>query len=155
MELARANALFENDPAVSVSLEERERRAEMSVSLGRSQARAAVRRILGPATGSVSSLTDPGMVRAAGWVLDELADALVALGVTDAPALRASRPADGSLLMEWTFADRRLGFNIEPVRGESGWYYVFSRESGGESGSGLLSSLDAQALLTKVIVPRR
>jgi hypothetical protein len=58
---------------------------------------------------------------------------------------------DGSVLIEWHFKDRRLGFNIEPEEGQSGWYYAFSRESGGQCGSGTLTSLDMKILLHLIL----
>jgi len=58
---------------------------------------------------------------------------------------------DGSVLIEWHFKDRRLGFNIEPEEGQSGWYFAFSRESGGQCGSGTLPSLDMKALLHLIL----
>jgi hypothetical protein len=64
-----------------------------------------------------------------------------------APPFEIVDADDGSVLIEWHFADRRLGFNIEPQQGQSGWYFAFSRTSGGQCGSGLLASLDMRVLL--------
>jgi hypothetical protein len=49
------------------------------------------------------------------------------------PALEIVAGNDGSVLIEWHLADRRLGFNIEPDQGQSGWFYAFSRDSGGHA----------------------
>jgi hypothetical protein len=62
------------------------------------------------------------------------------------PALEIVDAEDGSVLIEWHLAGRRLGFNIEPAQGQSGWFYAFSRDSGGQCGSGSLASLDMKAL---------
>src|SRR5262245_54722321 len=67
--------------------------------------------------------------------------------LSTAPALEIVDADDGSVLIEWHLADRRLGFNIEPHEGQSGWYFAFSRDSGGQCGSGLLASLDMRMLL--------
>ena len=85
--------------------------------------------------------------------LDELVKQLrVALAEAEIDLSTASKlevidADDGSVLIEWHFSDRRLGFNIEPQEGQSGWYFALSKDSGGQCGSGLLASLDMKTLL--------
>jgi len=69
------------------------------------------------------------------------------IDIRNAPKLEIVDADDGSVLIEWHFPDRRLGFNIEPHEGQSGWYFAFSRSSGGQCGAGLLASLDMRSLL--------
>ena len=75
------------------------------------------------------------------------------IDLSSAPPLEVIDADDGSVLIEWHFADRRLGFNIEPHEGQSGWYFAFSRAPGGQCGSGLLASLDMKALLPMMFTP--
>ena len=79
------------------------------------------------------------------------------LDISRAPPLEVVDAEDGSVLIEWQFRDRRLGFNIEPDEGQSGWYFAFSRDSGGQCGSGLLASLAMRDLLRLILSdpPRR
>lgn len=63
------------------------------------------------------------------------------------PPLRATLADDASLLIEWTFEDRRLGFNIEPNQDDSGWYFVSSKNAGGRCASGNLSVLDINEVM--------
>lgn len=63
------------------------------------------------------------------------------------PPLRASEAEDGSAVIEWVFADRRLGFSFEEDPKESGWYFVSSQESGGVLASGDSSSMDLDLLV--------
>lgn len=85
-------------------------------------------------------------------LLRELGRGVVETGIdiSSAPKLEIFDAEDGSVLIEWNFADRRLGFNIEPQEGQSGWYFAFSRNSGGQCGSGLLASLDTKDLLQRM-----
>lgn len=69
------------------------------------------------------------------------------IDISNAPKLKVVDAEDGSVLIEWYFPDRRLGFNIEANEGQTGWYFAFSRSSGGQCGAGLLASLDMKALL--------
>ena len=94
---------------------------------------------------------------------DELAEIvrLLRIGAADtetdlstAPALEVIDAEDGSVLIEWHLVDRRLGFNVEPREGESGWYYAFSKDSEGQCGSGLLTSLDMKTLLHLMFTKR-
>lgn len=82
-------------------------------------------------------------------ILSQLRVAVRETGIdlSSAPHLEVVDAEDGSVLIEWHLADRRVGFNIEPQEGQSGWYFAFSRASGGQCGSGLLASLDMKSLL--------
>lgn len=81
-------------------------------------------------------------------ILKEFGYALTTeIDVSNAPKLEIVDAEDGSVLIEWHFADRRLGFNIEPCEGQSGWYFAVSKNSGGQCGAGLLASLDMSDLV--------
>lgn len=107
----------------------------------------------------VGTLPKPRMNEELSEVLSEfrIAASESSLDLSNAAALEIVDAEDGSVLIEWRFKDRRLGFNIEPDAGQSGWYYAFSRDSGGQCGSGLLSSLDMKMLLRRMLgdAPRR
>ena len=66
---------------------------------------------------------------------------------SDLPPLRATQTEDGGALIEWIFADRRLGFSLEEDPKESGWYFVSSRSSGGVVASGDSSTMDLELLV--------
>ena len=63
------------------------------------------------------------------------------------PPLRAFNVDDGSVLIEWTFDDFRIGFSIELNPEESGWYLVSSRALGEISASGRTHGIDIEARL--------
>lgn len=61
--------------------------------------------------------------------------------------LRLARLDDGSVLLEWTLPDRRLGFSFEPDKGDSGWYFVFSNGSSERYEAGSMDQLDLPRML--------
>jgi hypothetical protein len=63
-------------------------------------------------------------------VLRRLGAALLRFDLTSAPPVSAVMLDDGSMVLEWVFADRRLGFSVDPKPGESGWFFVSSQDSG-------------------------
>lgn len=67
------------------------------------------------------------------------------------PPLRLSELEDGSVLLEWTFKDRRLGFTFEPDPNDSGWYYVFSRGQSERYESGTMDQLEIERLISKAL----
>ena len=58
-------------------------------------------------------------------MLEAFCRELVERGATGVPALHTTQADDGSVIVEWTFRDRRLGFSFEPNPEESGWYFVW------------------------------
>ncbi len=58
------------------------------------------------------------------------------------PPLSAMYIEDGSILIEWAFKDFRIGFTIETIPEESGWYLVSNRQLGGILASGNISNID-------------
>jgi hypothetical protein len=82
-----------------------------------------------------------------------LAASATGIDLSVAPSLEIVDAEDGSVLIEWNLADRKVGFNIEPQEGQSGWYFAFSRASGGQCGSGSLASLDVKDLLQRMFAP--
>lgn len=63
------------------------------------------------------------------------------------PPLQAFLPDDGSVLIEWIFPDFRIGFSIEPISEDSGWYLVSSKKLGEISASGYVSGIDVKNLV--------
>ena len=63
------------------------------------------------------------------------------------PPLHAFAANDGSVLLEWTFKDYRVGFNIEPEAEESNWFLVANRNLGEITASGYISGIDLNALI--------
>ncbi len=63
------------------------------------------------------------------------------------PTLRAMEADDGSVLVEWTLEDRRLGFTIEPEVKDSGWYFVLSNASSQRFEAGSLDQLELVRLV--------
>jgi hypothetical protein len=101
----------------------------------------------------IGAISDVRMKYEASEIVKEFRLAAIEAGaeLANAPALEILDADDGSVLIEWQFKDRRLGFNIEPVQGHSGWYYAFSRNSGGQCGSGTLQSLDMRMLIRLIL----
>ncbi|MBM4260079.1 MAG: hypothetical protein FJ145_01405 [Deltaproteobacteria bacterium] len=60
------------------------------------------------------------------------------------PPLRLAALDDGSVLLEWTFKDRRLGFTFEADPNDYGWYYVFSRGQSERYESGTMDQLEIE-----------
>ena len=103
--------------------------------------------IVAPAMERIGTLCDPRMKSEAAGIVEQFRAAAEDASLDPkAPPLRVLEPEDGSILIEWQMQDRTLGFCIEPTKGQSGWYYACSRESGGQCGAGLLASLDMKAL---------
>jgi hypothetical protein len=63
------------------------------------------------------------------------------------PSLRAFNEEDGSVLIEWIFADFRIGFTIECNPEESGWYLVSNKKLGEISASGYILNIDIDKLI--------
>lgn len=55
------------------------------------------------------------------------------------PPINTFYPDDESILIEWLFEDFRVGFNIEPIKEESGWYLITNKKLGSISASGFYS----------------
>lgn len=69
------------------------------------------------------------------------------------PPLGLAELDDGSVLLEWTFKDRRLGFTFETDPNDSGWYYVFSRGRSEHYESGTMDQLEIERLVSKALKP--
>jgi hypothetical protein len=61
------------------------------------------------------------------------------------PPVRAFNVDDGSVLIEWIFADFRIGFNIEPNPENSSWYLVSNKKLGEIAASGFMPSAEIEA----------
>ncbi len=86
-------------------------------------------------------------------ILEDFAQATSGLDVAAAPALRIGEAEDGSILLEWTFADRRLGFSFEPSPEDSGWYFVLSNGSSERYEAGTMDQLEMVRLVTMALNP--
>lgn len=97
----------------------------------------------------IDSLANRSVREQAESLLRELRPILLrAARDSDLPPLRATETEDGTALIEWVFADRRLGFSLEKDPKDSGWYFVSSRSSGGVLASGDSSTMDLELLVT-------
>ena len=67
------------------------------------------------------------------------------------PPLHAVNISDGSILIEWIFADFRIGFTIESNSRQSGWYFVSNGGLGQSSNSGLIANTDIKGLLLRLV----
>lgn len=67
------------------------------------------------------------------------------------PQLRAYNVDDGSVLLEWIYKDFRLGFTIEPISQESGWYIITNEKLGNISASGYLFSDNKNSIILWLI----
>jgi hypothetical protein len=155
--LALAHRFYQNPPEPSFVLQGEPREIDASYALRESSTEPAhADRLIARVAARAGSLSNSRMNAELGQIVSVFRTALVETGIDagGAPALEIVDADDGSVLIEWHFADRRLGFNIEPREGESGWYFVFSKSSGGQCGSGLLASLDMNALLQTMLAKR-
>lgn len=94
---------------------------------------------------ALESLRDPRTANVK-RMLEDFLDAIAHEDTTDAPELRFALPDDGSILLEWTFKDRRFGMSFEENEGESGWYFVFSREPSSRCEAGTMDQLDMKRM---------
>lgn len=109
-------------------------------------------RIIEPALNIVQQNSDRVIKEAAKRLLGNIHNLVVRLqdAGTDfsrLPALNAFNPEDGSVLIEWTFPDYRIGFTFEQEEQESGWYLVSNVNLGQINASGYLSTVDNKMLL--------
>jgi hypothetical protein len=65
--------------------------------------------------------------------------------------VRATLPEDGSIAMEWTNPDFRIGFNIETNPADSGWYLVTSQRLGEIGVHGQLASIEPASLASLAV----
>lgn len=119
---------------------------QVLVHQGRAQI-PSVTRLLADVELTLKGLQNAAMREQANLVVSYFRKAASAYRVDGVPPLSATMAHDGSLLIEWTFSDRRMGFNIEPNQDESGWYFVSSETAGGRCVSGSLSTLNAAQLM--------
>lgn len=81
-----------------------------------------------------------------------LREAGARLDLSSLPPLRLTEADDGSVLIEWTLSDRRLGFNLESDPAQSGWYFATSPAAGGEMASGALAIADLGRLIRWALI---
>lgn len=155
--LALENRLYQNSPDASYVLRRRELVVEPSYALKDAAVAppSIVDAITARVNGRAGTLANARMNAELTEIVKQLRLAAAETGIdlSMAPPLEIVDADDGSVLIEWHLADRRLGFNIEPHEGQSGWYFAFSRASGGQCGSGLLASLDMPMLLRLMFTP--
>jgi hypothetical protein len=69
------------------------------------------------------------------------------IDVSYLPELQGFLADDGSLLLEWSFNDYRIGFSIEPNAEESSWFLVANESLGEISASGFITQNDLKPLI--------
>jgi hypothetical protein len=84
-------------------------------------------------------------------VLEKLCAVVGSLPLTELPPVSAVALEDGSVLLEWTFPDRRLGFTLEPKAEASGWYFVFSNGSSERYEAGTMDQLEMPRLVAAML----
>lgn len=84
-------------------------------------------------------------------LLERFCASVARLSVNGLPALRAMDGEDGSVLLEWTFKDRRFGFTIEPLPKDSGWYFVMCSGSSERYEAGSLDQLELPRLVRAML----
>lgn len=95
----------------------------------------------------------PQMTTEVRRALEDFVEAAINLDTGSAPPLRADLHDDGSVLIEWTFTDRRFGLSFEEEEGESGWYFVFSREPSTRYEAGTMDQLDMPRMVKLTLNP--
>lgn len=86
-------------------------------------------------------------------VLNQFARSISHTLTAKLPPLRLAFLEDSSYLLEWTFADRRLGFSFEANPKDSGWYYVYSSDSSERYESGTMDQLEMSRLIGMTLKP--
>jgi len=86
-------------------------------------------------------------------VLNQFATSISHTLTAKVPPLRLAFLEDSSYLLEWTFADRRLGFSFEANPKDSGWYYVYSSDSSERYESGTMDQLEMSRLVKMTLKP--
>jgi hypothetical protein len=66
------------------------------------------------------------------------------------PPLRATNVDDRSVLIEWVFADFRVGFSIEPNPDNSSWYLVSDKRLDEVSAFGYLSNANLEKTVSQL-----
>lgn len=84
-------------------------------------------------------------------LVDGISSQLAEYTERDLPPFAVAQRDDGSLLIEWLFPERRLGFSFEIDAKDSSWYYVSTESAGNTHASGNLATADIAALLKWVI----
>jgi hypothetical protein len=143
-----AEVLPQNDYGVSVALSRR--RDFHRLVAGESLT---ARALTEDAFAAAAALRSP-LANRAKAVLQQLRLELSKVDGHDLPRVQTTSADDGSFLIEWIFLDRRLGFAIEESEGESGWFFVSSRESGGHCSSGDLAHMDLAQLVAQTLKTR-
>lgn len=99
-------------------------------------------RLVGRVEQRLAELTQESVVDQAKSLLGRLRRLATRMDLSELPPLRLSIDEDGAALVEWTLADRRLGFSLETDPVESGWYFATSPDHGSQMASGDLAYVD-------------
>jgi hypothetical protein len=86
-------------------------------------------------------------------VLQQFARSISHTPTAKLPPLGLAFLEDSAYLVEWTFADRRLGFSFEGNPKDSGWYFVFSNGSSERYESGTMDQLEMGRLIGMTLKP--
>ncbi len=84
-------------------------------------------------------------------ILADFSATVEAFDTSGAPDLHLAEADDGALLVEWVFADRRLGFSFEKQPEESGWYFVLSNGSSERYEAGTLDQVEMRRLVQMML----
>ena len=92
----------------------------------------------------IATFGDRAMAERAFGILGSLRKTLRGEDLTKLPPIRAFKPDDGSLLVEWMSDHWRIGFTIEPepLAAEAGWYLVTDELLGNLRAYGDLNAVD-------------
>lgn len=94
---------------------------------------------------------DTRVQRDAIGILHKIQDILARYEFGDLPKLHAVNNEDGSVQIEWPFDDFRIGFTIEKVPEETGWYMVSKENLGRKMSAGDLSAVNAESTLNSLL----
>ena len=86
-------------------------------------------------------------------ILKEIRHELQRHDLSSAPAMHPACLDDGSVVVEWAFEGRRLALSFDPKPGESGWFFLSSREFGDVRVRGRFDDFDAAPMLSMVLYP--
>ena len=100
----------------------------------------------------VRQISNQEMAKEARKLLTTIQDIVISLqqsrfDLTGLPFLNAFLANDGSIYFEWTSANFRVGFSIEPNPSESGWYLVSNKKLGEVNASGYIAGIDIRKLI--------
>jgi len=109
-------------------------------------------RLIKPALETLRNTQNQEVAVKARKILEDLRETVssfqqLGFDLTFLPPIRAFNNDDGSVLVEWIFTDFRIGFSIETILDESGWYLVSKRNLGEISASGFIENANIKNII--------